>query len=276
MKCFKQYLIEDDGWFYRMSPESQAGYIKAHPNCKYAKQAKPELEKEQAKKEKPIKGLLTDAKIKEFEDQIKSMQDELNSVSKEAKEALTEFKKAHDEYGKRFTAEISGKIPYGSDEYWAKTKEIADELNLQELGQRKAKLSIQESALRQAKSKLELQYSRAKTKSNFIKRQISGTTDTSHPSIAKYIDFHGMSEESEKAIIEGISSNLERYPIMKGHFDFIGSHKSDKFKEVLLEHERNVLADVIQSEYNDNQRAIDEYLLKYNRKNNTILSANDL
>ena len=88
---------------------------------------------------------------------------------------------------------------------------------------------------------------------NFTKRNLGPNSSTKYAEsgIANYVDFSGMSEESENEIMDSITRAVEKHPFMKGHLTFVGSHKSSKFKQLSQELAHDYYKAELEKKYNE-------------------------
>lgn len=94
---------------------------------------------------------------------------------------------------------------------------------------------------------------RLQSRENFTKRLIGPNTTEKYKDsgVAQYVDFSGMSEDTEREAMDALEKNIKKYPFMKNHLTFVGSHKSQKFKELSQQLAHDYYYDAVQKSYDE-------------------------
>lgn len=288
MITFKNFLLEAElnlEWWNSKSPSYKKRYLEKHPNSIYANAVKsgeieveggesegesePE-EKKEAPKEKPtkIKGYITAEDIQKIHEQIKSTQEEIDKIKKD----VSDITAVSGELRSSYIAERDKKRKEISDQgknYWVDPDYLAWDENQEytRLHRIRASKVAEWNALEERIKRYERKIRRSKNKNNFLERVHSNTSKELYGAV---VDFHGINKETEEEVMKSMESNLERYPFMKEHFDFIGSHKSSKFREISQEFTARNFIDQIDTKVKSYESDIKRGLIRLNARYSSV------
>lgn len=216
MYTFKKFILLEAElnleWWNSKSANYKKRYLEKHPNSIYAQKVQSgeisvdDNSDTNNKDEQPVAKEKTDKKEAKLQAQIADLEKQVEVAREKHNKDFQKFR-----------------------EIVASGRSVTDE-ERDVLTKSWENLQFYENSLKRAQRGL----LRRKQKQQLLERLTKNATQD-HPDIAKYVDFHGMSEETEKIVVSAMKSNLDRYPFMKGSFSFIGSSKSPKFKEVSSE-----------------------------------------
>lgn len=256
------YLYEAElnlAWWNSKSPAYQKRYLKKHPNSIYAEKVKSgELEvggnQEEIEKpkvdEKKTPTLKSDVKEEKIKAQLESDRKEYDEINNKWKVALNEWRAIPDVHREwdSTTHEWKFNSPEDKENYYKKEEARGRVRSINaELDNVKHRIDLAERRL----GKLVRQR-------NFEERQATpnATNKYKDSGIAKVVDFSGMDKETEEVATNAVLDNIKRYPFMKDHLSFLGSHKSSKFRELSDQLAHDYYLDQVEKEYN---KAKDEY-----------------
>ena len=252
----EDYLYEAElnmEWWNSKSPAYQKRYLSRHPNSIYAQKAKSgELEVKDSTKqesepevvEKKAPTLKSDAKEEKIKAQLEEDRKEYDEINEKWKEALAEWRSIPDVNRQWDSQNHDWKFDSPEDRENYFNKEVARQhvrsINA-ELDNVKHRIDLAERRL--------LKINRQR---NFEARQATpnATTKYKDSGIAKVVDFSGMDAETEEVATNAVLENIKRYPFMKNHLSFLGSHKSSKFKELSDQMAEEFYLDSVEKEYN--------------------------
>lgn len=288
MITFKNFLLEAElnlEWWNSKSPSYKKRYLAKHPNSIYANAVKsgeieveggesegesePE-EKKEAPKEKPIKikGYLTDEDIQKIHDQIKSTREEIDKIKKDVSDITAVSGALRSSYIAERDKRIKELTAQGKN-YWVDPDFLAwdEDQEYKRLHRIRASKVAEWNILEERIKRYERKIRRSKNKNNFLERVHSGSSKELYGAV---VDFHGINKETEEEVMKSLESNLERYPFMKEHFDFIGSHKSNKFREISQEFTARNYIDQIDAKVKSYELDIKRGLIRLNARNSAI------
>lgn len=243
-------------WWNSKSPAYQKRYLTKHPNSIYAdavKSGELKVDEEPEKVvEKPSK---IDSKRAKTLERIKANQEYLDKIYPKYQEALNEYRKIplpirtwdHDHYVYDSPA----------DEENAKRRE--------ELVGRVRSMGAEVDRVKHNIDVANRYLLRLHRQENFEARQATpnSTTKYKDEGIAEVVDFSGMDKESEDAAISAVAENIKRYPFMKGHLSFLGSHKSSKFRQLSDQLAHDFYLDSVEKTYNSAKETVAKYMTGY-------------
>lgn len=267
----EDYLYEAElnlEWWNSKSPAYQKRYLTRHPNSIYAQQVKAgNLEiggdKPDDVEEKPIETAKTsktpkaDQKEAKLKAKLEADQKELDEITTKWKEALDEWRSIPDvkhtwnseKQGWDFNSSEDEEKYYNKEEARRRVRSINAEMDIV-----KHRVDLAKRGL------LKLNRQR-----NFEARQATpnATEKYKDQGIAKVVDFSGMDAETEKEATDAVLNNIKRYPFMKDHLSFLGSHKSAKFRELSDQLAHDYYLDQVEKEYNKAKDYYDQKMEGY-------------
>lgn len=258
----RDYLYEAElnlEWWNSKSPAYQKRYLTKHPNSIYAQKVKDgELEvggetKEETPEVKEEPKSLTpksDKKEEKIKAQLEADKKQYEAISADWKQALDEWRA----------------IP-NVDSHWDRDQQKwtfnspEDEATYNKKVEAKKKCQAINAELTTVKHRIDLaerRLGKLVRQKNFEARQATpnATDKYKEQGIAQVVDFSGMDAQTEKEAIDAVAENVKRYPFMKNHLSFLGSHKSKKFQELSDQLAHDYYLDQVEKEYN---KAKDSY-----------------
>lgn len=235
-------------WWNSKSPAYQKRYLTKHPNSIYADKVKSgEISVGDDKNEKietepkTPKADKKEEKIKAQLEADRKIYDEINAKWKKALDEWRAIPDVHHEWDSKnqawkFNSQEDETNYYNKEDARRKVRSINAEIDIV-----KHRIDLAERRL----GKLVRQ-------KNFEARQATpnATTKYKDSGIAKVVDFSGMDAQTEKEAIDAVAENIKRYPFMKDHLSFLGSHKSKKFQELSDQLAHDYYLDQVEKEYN--------------------------
>ena len=252
----EDYLYEAElnmEWWNSKSPAYQKRYLSRHPNSIYAQKVKSgELEvsgdnKDTTPEVEEEPKTLTPKSDKK-EEKIKA---QLEADKKEYDEVSTRWKQALDEW--RAIPDV--KTTWNSEKWGWDFDSPEDEATYKKKVKAKEKCEEINKELTAIKHRLDLaerRFGKLVRQKNFEARQATpnATDKYKEQGIANVVDFAGMDAQTEKDAISAVEENIKRYPFMKNHLSFLGSHKSKKFQELSDQLAHDYYLDQVEREYN--------------------------
>lgn len=248
------YLYEAElnlEWWNSKSPAYQKRYLSRHPNSIYAKSVQsgdlkvgdnttPEEPKQ------PEKTSLTpksDAKEEKIKAQLESDKKEYEAINAKWKEALDAWRAIPDVHREwdRENQDWKFDSPEDKEKYY----------NKEEARQRVRSINAEMDVVKHRVDLAERRLGKLVRQRNFEARQATpnATTKYKDSGIAKVVDFSGMDAETEEVATNAVLENIKRYPFMRDHLSFLGSHKSKKFQELSDQLAHDYYLDQVQKEY---------------------------
>lgn len=260
------YLYEAElnlEWWNSKSPAYQKRYLSKHPNSIYAKSVQSgdlkvgdNTTPEELKQ--PKKTSLTpksDDKEEKIKAQLEADRKEYEEISAKWKEALDAWRAIPDVMLiKDFeTGEIRN----------PEAQEIIDKKY--EARQRVRSINAEMDIIKHRIDLAERRLLKINRQRNFEARQATpnATTKYKDSGIAKVVDFSGMDAETEEVATNAVLENIKRYPFMKDHLSFLGSHKSSKFKVLSDLMAEEFYLDSVEKEYNKAKDYYNDHMKGY-------------
>lgn len=265
------YLYEAEAnmeWWNSKSPAYQKRYLTRHPNSIYAKMAKSgeievkgqdstKQESEPEAVEKKSATSKSDAKEEKIKAQLEADRKEYEEINAKWKEALAVWRSIPDVRREWDSQNDDWKFnsPEDRENYFKK----------EEARQRVRSINAELDNVKHRVDLAERRLGRLVRQRNFEARQATpnATSKYKDSGIAKVVDFSGMDEKTEKEATEAVAENIRRYPFMKDHLSFLGSHKSYKFKVLSDQMAEEFYLDHIEKEYNKAKDYYNDHMKGY-------------
>ena len=250
------YLYEAElnlEWWNSKSPAYQKRYLNKHPNSIYAQKVKDgelevggDNEEDQPEVEEEPKSLTpkSDKKEEKIKAQLEVDKKQYDEISAKWKQALDEWRSIPDV-----------KTTWNSEKQGWDFNSPEDEATYRKKVEAKKKCQEINSEITEVKHRIDLaerRLGKLVRQKNFEARQATpnATTKYKDSGIAKVVDFSGMDAETEEVATNAVAENIKRYPFMKDHLTFLGSHKSKKFQELSDQLAHDYYLDQVEKEYN--------------------------
>ena len=252
-------------WWNSKSPAYQKRYLQKHPNSIYADKAKlGEIEVKDSTEKQHAN------KLDKLPKQKETAEERISKWAKEKDDAYNRYKEINDQL--KDMPEIWLISTYGTDEhkytfngktrdgrpYTAKTDFTQDELKdlYDQTMDLKSKRNVALAEYENAKHNLDVAVrykKRLQLRENFERRLMGPDTTTKYKDsgVAEYVDFSGMSHEGEAEVMDQLTKTVDRFPFMKNHLTFVGSHKSKKFRELSWQLAHDYYYDEAEKQYNE-------------------------
>lgn len=240
-------------WWNSKSPAYQKRYLNRHPNSIYAKKVQSgELEvggdtkegKPEVKEEPKSLTPKSDAKEEKIKAQLESDKKEYEAINAKWKEALDAWRAIPDVHREwdRENQEWKFNSPEDKEQYY----------NKEEARQRVRSINAEMDVVKHRIDLAERRLGKLVRQRNFEARQATpnATDKYKESGIAQVVDFSGMDPQTEKEAVDAVVENIKRYPFMKNHLSFLGSHKSKKFQELSDQLAHDYYIDQVEKEYN--------------------------
>jgi hypothetical protein len=267
-------------WWNSKSPAYQKRYLQKHPNSIYADKAKSgELEVKDSTEKKSVDPLdkiakqrdKTNERISTWDKEKDKAWEKYTQVNNQLKDMpmiwmISEYGTNERRYS--FDNKTRDGRPYNPDKEF--TQDELEKL-YQQIEHLKNERIGAYAEYENAKHNMEvaIRYKkRLQLRENFERRLMGPDTTTKYKEsgVAEYVDFSGMSHEAENEVMEQLTKTVDRYPFMKNHLTFVGSHKSKKFKELSWQLAHDYYYDEVEKQYNENKDYIRLHTKGYHGK----------